>query len=102
VQSKLHHYILLVFDYTKIMYLSLSNALNLNDSAITRGNSLEARARRHGLRQEVDVNLVHGGEIFHVRQINIVFDHLLERRAGKFENLLQVLQDGSLGLAVHG
>lgn len=76
--------------------LSLCDALNLNDGAVTRGKSLEARARRHGLGQELNVHLVHGGKVLHISQVDIVLDNLLERRARELEHLLEVLKNGPL------
>jgi hypothetical protein len=63
------------------IYLCLRNALNLNHCSVSRGNCLQAGPRRHGLWQEIDVHLVHRGEVLHVRKVYVVFDNLLERRA---------------------
>lgn len=57
--------------------LCLSNALNLNDSAIPGRHSLQARSRRHRLRQEIDVCLIHGCKILHVGKVDIILDYLL-------------------------
>jgi hypothetical protein len=70
---------------------SLRNTLDLNNSAITRRNCLEAGARWHWLGQEVNVHLIHCGKVLHVREIDIIFDYLFERRTGKLENFLEVL-----------
>lgn len=61
-----------------INYLSLSNTFNLNHSAVTGRNSLKARAGGHRLGEEIDVHFVHGSEIFHVGEVDIVLDDLLE------------------------
>lgn len=58
--------------------LSLSDALNLDNSAVARGKSLEAGSRRHGLGKELDVDLVHGGKVLHVGEVHIVLDDLLQ------------------------
>ena len=76
--------------------LNLRNALNLDHGSLTRGNSLKAWARRHGLRQEINVNFVHGGKVLHVRKVDVVLDDLLKRGAGQLENFLQVLKNSSL------
>ena len=59
--------------------LRLRNALDFDHCAISWGKGLEARPRRHGLRQEVDVDLIHCGEVLHVRKVDVVLDDLLER-----------------------
>lgn len=58
--------------------LHLSNAFNLNHSSLARRQCLEARSRWHRLGQKVDVNLVHSREVLHVREVDIVLDHLLK------------------------
>lgn len=90
------HYLVYQSYYSKIQFLGLSDALNLDDSPIARRNGLKTRARGHWLGQEINVHFVHGGEILHIGQIDIVFDNLIERRASQFENFLEVLQDGAL------
>ena len=75
---------------------SLCDALNLNHRAVSRRNSLQARACWHRLREEINVHLIHGGEVFHVGEIDVILDDLLERRAGKLEDFLQVLENCSL------
>jgi hypothetical protein len=67
--------------YVFLAELSLRNALNLDYSTIARGQSLEARARRHRLGQKVDVHLVHSSEVLHIGEVHIVFDDLLKRRS---------------------
>lgn len=47
--------------------------------------------------QEINVGLVHSGKILHVGKVNIILDYLLQGGAGKLENFLKVLQNGSLG-----
>lgn len=76
--------------------LDLSNALNLNHCSLARRNGLKARARRHRLRQKINVDLIHGGEVLHIREVDIVFDNLLQRGAGQLENFLEVLENSSL------
>jgi hypothetical protein len=90
----------LFYHFITCYLLNLSNALNLNHGSLTGRNSLKARARRHRLRQEINVDLVHGSEVLHVGKVDIVLDDLLERGAGQLENLLQVLEDGSLSKAM--
>lgn len=51
----------------------------------------------HGLGQEVDVDLVHGGKVLHAGQEDVDLDDLLERGASQLENLLHVLQSSALG-----
>ena len=75
---------------------SLSDTLNLNHRAVSRSNSLQARARWHWLREEINVRLIHGGEVLHVGEIDVELDDLLEGRTGKLEDLLQVLESCSL------
>ena len=82
--------------------LNLSNALDLNHSSLTGRNSLKARTRRHRLRQEINVDLVHSSEVLHVGKVDIVLDDLFERGARQLENLLQVLEDSSLFTAMIG
>lgn len=89
-------FVLLFYSFVTCHPLNLSNALNLNHGSLARGNSLEARAGWHGLRQEINVNFVHGGEVLHVGKVDVVLDDLLERGAGQLENFLQVLKDSSL------
>jgi hypothetical protein len=48
------------------------------------------------LGEEIDVHFVHGSEIFHVGEVDIVLDHLLEGGSGELEHLFEVLQDLSL------
>ena len=76
--------------------LCLCNTFNLNDCSISRWHCLQARSRRHRLREKINVNLIHRSKVLHVRQINIVLDDLLEGGPGEFEDFLQVLQDRSL------
>lgn len=57
----------------------LRNTLNLDDRTFTRSQCLQARPRWHGLRQEVDVYLVHRGEVLHICEVDVVFDNLLKR-----------------------
>jgi hypothetical protein len=64
--------------YLLLAKLSLRNALNLDYSTIARGQSLQARARRHRLGQKVDVHLVHSSEVLHIGEVYIVFDDLLQ------------------------
>ena len=80
--------------------LRLCDTLNLNHRAISRRNGLQARARWHRLREEINVHLIHSGEVLHVGEIHVVLDNLLERRAGKLEDLLQVLENCSLFLVL--
>lgn len=80
-----------------IVFLNLGNAFNLNDCAVARGEGLKTRARGHRLRKEINVGLVHSGEILHIGNVDIVFDDLLEGRAGQLEDLLEVLENGPLG-----
>lgn len=84
--------------YTFIIrhFLNLRNALNLNHSSIARRNSLNAGARRHRLRQKINVDLIHGGKVLHIGEVDIVLDNLLERGARQLENFFQVLEDSSL------
>lgn len=63
-------------------YLSLRNTFNLNNSPITRRHSLKTRPRRHRLRQEINVDFIHGRKVLHIRKVDIVFDHFVERGAG--------------------
>lgn len=70
----------------------LGNTFDLDHRAISRRNGLQARSRRHGLRQEIDVDLIHRSKILHVREVNVVLDDLLERRARQFQHFFQVLQ----------
>jgi len=74
----------------------LGNTLDLDHRAISWRNGLQARSRRHGLRQEIDVNLIHRSKILHVREVDIVLDDLLERRARQFQHFFEVLQDFAL------
>jgi hypothetical protein len=76
--------------------LSLCDTFNLNHRAVSRRNSLQARACWHRLREEINVHLIHGGEVLHVGEIDVILDDLLERGAGKLEDLLQVLENCSL------
>lgn len=80
-----------------IVFLNLGNAFNLNDCAVARGECLKTRARGHRLRKEINVGLVHSGKILHIGNVDIVFDDLLEGRAGQLEDLLEVLENGPLG-----
>lgn len=75
---------------------SLCNAFDLDDRAVSWRKRLEARARWHGLGEEVNVDLVHGCEILHVCKVDIVLDHLLKRRPRELQDLLEILQDGPL------
>lgn len=76
--------------------LSLRNALNLNDRAVSWRKCLEARARWHGLGKEFNVDLVHGCEILHICEVDIVLDHLFKRRPRELQDLLEILQDSPL------
>lgn len=58
--------------------LSLCNTFNLNRRAVTWRQRLQTRTRRHGLRQEIYVNLIHGSKVLHVSQVDIVFDYLVQ------------------------
>jgi hypothetical protein len=88
--------VVLFYCFITCHLLNLSNALNLNDRSLTGRNSLKTRARRHGLRQEIDVDFVHRSKVLHVGEVDIVLDDLLQRGAGQLKNLLQVLEDSSL------
>lgn len=64
--------------------LCLSDTLNLNYGTWTRWKSLQARARRHRLWEEIDVDLVHGCKVLHVGEVHIVLDDLFEGAAREF------------------
>lgn len=86
-----------MFGYTSLFRdLNLGNAFNLDDGSVARSEGLETRARGHRLREELDVGLVHGGEILHVGDVNIVLDDLLKGRSRQLEDLLEVLQNSAL------
>lgn len=74
----------------------LRNALNLNNGAVAGGQGLETGTRGHGLGQEGNVGLVHGGKVLHVGQVDIVLDHLVQAGAGQLQDLLEILQYRSL------
>ena len=84
------------FNTALLSISSLCNALNLNWRPRTRSNRLKTRTRRHWLWQKFNIHLIHSCEIFHVPEINVVFNHLLQRRSWQFEDLFEVLQNGPL------
>jgi hypothetical protein len=90
------HFIIYSFSLPRTYPLRLSNAFNLDDSAIARGNRLQAGTGGHGLGQEINVHLVHGSKVLHIRQVNIVLDDLFKRGSGKFQDFLEVLEDSAL------
>lgn len=55
----------------------LCDTLNLYDRAISRRHRLQAGTRRHRLRQESNVDLVHRRKILHVCKVDVVLDDLL-------------------------
>lgn len=57
---------------------------------------MQARSRRHGLRQEIDVDLIHRSKILHVREVDVILDDLLERRVRQLQHFFEVLQDFAL------
>jgi hypothetical protein len=75
---------------------SLRNTFNFNNGSITGRNGLEARSRRHRLWQELNVDFVHGGEVFHIGKVDIVLDDLLKRRSRELKDFFEVLQNGPL------
>lgn len=82
--------------YLFIVVLNLRNTLNLDYSTLARGESLQARARRHRLGQKVDVHLIHSSKVLHIGQVYIVFDNLFKRRSRELKHLLEVLENGPL------
>ena len=84
------------FNTASLSVSNLCNAFNLNRRPLTRSNRLKARTRRHWLWQRFNIHLIHSCKIFHVGELNIVFNHLFQRRSWQFEDLLEVLQNGPL------
>ena len=60
--------------------LHLSNTLNLNDCPVPRRYGLQTRPGGHGLRQKINIRLVHGGKVLHVGEVDVVFNNLLQGR----------------------